>query len=532
MGLLDQALSTFRRSQGPSGSAGAGPYPELNTSSSGQTAQSARASGGMSPEAAAYNAQPKGAFPATAAAKPTFESRLSKIGNANGMARVGGGLQGALAANSMVRDGVGVDNATDLASGAAKFAGPVGVVGSTAFDVGKLAGKVLMPDALAVGLAKAANVITGNSDRNRESQSTVGTNMDEIRRVAAENPNGATAKLLSGGAQLQAAAPKQPQTPQQSEQSPGLLQMPQLSEQSPGLPQMPQSSGQSAQLLREIVSRLANVQPSAGANRPIPTAVQQYSAPPALDTSMVAGDATGIATLAKIAAQRPKAAEWAAGMKRAKNQDALQQKYQEMDDENARAGDILKIQGLGKSLDILSALNQREQDLDLNMQRRGTEQSQDTEKRYDKRIETTFCPAFDKDGKPNEARQKFDTALNAYLDQAGIDKRQLDPGTFEKILLSSQSPAYNPSPGIGSQLLQKALGGSTAATANSMDATRPTGEQALGGVFVKTADGRYKLASDVHGGGTLTDIFNPPNREVQSRFAKEAAEAAKRRRGN
>lgn len=520
MGLLDQALSTFRRSQGPSGSAGAGPYPELNTSSSGQTAQSARASGGMSPEAAAYNAQPKGAFPASAAAKPTFESRLSKLGDANGMARVGGGLQGALAVNSMVRDGVGVDNTTDLASGAAKFAGPVGVVGSTAFDVGKLAGKVLMPDAMAVGLAKAANVITGNSDRNRESQSTVGANMDEIRRVAAENPNGATAKLLSGGAQVQAVAPKQTQP-----------QTPQLSEQSPGLPQIPQSSGQSAQLLREIASRLANVQPSAGVNRQVPAAVQQYDAPPTLDTSMVAGDATGIATLGKLAAQHSKAAEWVAGMKRAKNQDALQQQYQEMDDENARAGDILKMQGLGKSLDLLGALNQREHELGLTMNKLAYDRAEDTEKRYDKRIETTFGPAFDKDGKPNEARQKFDTALNAYLDQAGIDKRQLDPGTFEKILLSSQSPAYNPSPGIGSQLLQKALGGSTAATANSMDATQPTGEQALGGVFVKTADGRYKLASDVHGGGTLTDIFNPPNREVQSRFAAEA-EAAKRRRGN
>jgi hypothetical protein len=281
-----------------------------------------------------------------------------------------------------------------------------------------------------------------------------------------------------------------------------------------------------------LVDQLSNARSTAPAVRAAPNAASSFREPPALDTSMVAGDATGLGTLAKIAAQQPAAAEWAAGMRRAKNQDALQLQAEAAGDLNARAGDQLKMQGLSKAADIYAQQAQRQHERGLARNKLEYDRAEDTEKRYEKRIEDTFGPAFDKDGKANPNRQKFETALNAYLDQAGVDKRQLDPSTFEKILLASQSAAYNPSPGIGSQLLQKALGGSTAATTNAMDATQPTSEQALGGVFVRTADGRYKLASDVHGGGTLTDIFSAPNREVQSRFAKEAAEAAKRRQEN
>lgn len=280
-----------------------------------------------------------------------------------------------------------------------------------------------------------------------------------------------------------------------------------------------------------LVDQLVTARPSAPAVRAAPNAASSFREPPSLDTSMVAGDATGLGTLAKIAAQQPAAAEWAAGMRRAKNQDALQLQAEAASDLNARAGDQLKIQGLSKAADIYAQQAQRQHERGLARNKLEYDRAEDNEKRYEKRIEDTFGPAFDKDGKANPNRQKFETALNAYLDQAGVDKRQLDPSTFEKILLASQSAAYNPSPGIGSQLLQKVLGGSTAATTNAMDATQPTADQALGGVFVKTADGRYKLASDVHGGGTLTDIFSAPNREVQSRFAKEAA-AAKRRQEN
>lgn len=294
--------------------------------------------------------------------------------------------------------------------------------------------------------------------------------------------------------------------------------------QQPGAPQEDKFS--------RLIDRLATTRATAPAVRVAPSAAANYTQPPELDTSMVAGDATGLATLAKINAQYPAAAKWAAGMKQAKNQDALQLQAEAAGDLNARAGDLLRMQGLGKAADIYALQAQRQHERGLARNKLDYDRASDTEKRYEKRIDDTFGPAFDKDGKPNVARQRFDTAINAYLDQAGIDKRQLDSSTFEKILLSSQSEAYNPSPGIGSQLLQKALGGSTAATTNAMDATQPTSEQALGGVFVRTADGRYKLASDVHGGGTLTDIFSAPNREVQSRFAKEAAEAAKRRQEN
>ena len=517
MGLLDRAMSAMRGSSTPATPTGT-PFPDLSGAQGATTAQAARATGGMSPEAAAYNAQPKGAFTPSAApvAKPGLAARaLNSVGNSAVLAKIGGVAQGGLAAKDMATNGVGVDNTTNLISGAAKFAGPVGIVGSTAFDVGKAGGKSL-PDMVTTGLARAYNYVTGNGDRNRENLSTVTPNWDEIRKVAADNPEGKTAALLAGQSPVDTPVRPSVQTPTPTPQAAATVAT------NPSAPE---------DKFSRLVDQLSNAQSTAPVVRVAPAAASNYREPPKLDTGMVAGDATGLGTLAKINAQYPAAAEWAAGMKRAKNQDALQLQAEAAGDLNARAGDQLKMQGLSRAADIYAQQAQRQHERGLAMNKLAYDRANDTEKRYEKRIEDTFGPAFDKDGKANPNRQKFETALNSYLDQAGIDKRQLDPDTFEKIMLSSQSAAYNPNPGVGSQLLQKMLGGSTAATANSMDATRPTGDTALGGVYVKTADGRYKLSSDVHGGGVVTDVFNAPNREVQSRFAREAA-AAKRRQEN
>ena len=209
MGLIDESISAVKRGLSkamPSASTPGAPLPTITPSvevAGPQTAQAARAAGAVSPEAAAFNASrsaaPVVAGAAPVAAKAGLASRaIGALGNASKLAKVGGAVQGGRAAKNMVDNGVGLDNATDLISGAAKFGGPAAIVGSTALDVGKGIGKSsLMPDSVARGLAKAANYVTGNGYRNN-TESSLTPNWGEINRVAAEHPGGRTAALLNG----------------------------------------------------------------------------------------------------------------------------------------------------------------------------------------------------------------------------------------------------------------------------------------------------------------------------------------------
>lgn len=559
MGLLDRAMSAMRGTSTPATPTGT-PFPDLSGAQGATTAQTARAtqgpttaqaaraSGGMSPEAAAYNAQPKGGF--TQSTVPSANTSLGyRAGQAinqatgassltglagkaiKGAVKVGGkalplagaayGMYEAVSDKDKFYDDPNVsflDKASqfgrDVIPHAAGYAGSV---------LGGAAGAALTPEFAFAGAIPGA--AAGYPVGFRLAREAIDENGDTYKAWKAAHPSAPVEAGPKAAIPEQSVVHRGPATP------------PPAATGSTGATSAPDDK------FSRLVDQLSNAQPTAPVVRVAPAAASSYREPPKLDTSMVAGDATGLGTLAKINAQYPAAAEWSAGMKRAKNQDALQLQAEAAGDLNARAGDQLKMQGLGKAADIYAQQAQRQHERGLAMNKLAYDRANDTEKRYEKRIEDTFGAAFDKDGKPNQARQKFETALNSYLDQATEvlpdgrvvsaprDKRSLTPDEFEKILLSSQSAAYNPTPGVGSQLLQKVLGGSTAATANSMDATRPTGDTALGGVFVKTADERYKLGADVHGGGVVTDVFNAPNREVQSRFAREAA-AAKRSQGN
>ncbi len=486
MSLLDRAMSAIRSTSTQANPVGT-PFPDLNAARGDATAQAARTTGGMSPEAAAYSAQPKGAFPASAVASPTLETRLSKLGEAKGLARAGGALQSGLAVNNMINRGVGVDNLTDMASGVAKFAGPVGVVGSTSFDVGKIAGRNMLPDSVATGLAKVYNYATGNGDRNRDNLSTVGMNQAAVDRVVADNPDGKAAKFIGSGKTTADEVLAQKQTQVQAEKQ--------------KLPDPGEDK------FSKVVASLSDFK-AASKPRSTPSAAASYQAPPELDFSSVKGDLTGIGTLNKVNSQAPAVARWAAGMKQAKYNDALQMQYDNMEDVNARAGDLLRMQGLGRAADIYSTVAQRRFDREITLGQRAYQHAQDNEKRFNEALDSLYGPVLDKDGKPNAKRSVAENAIRANMANNGMTSRgQYTPAQQDLLMRSIDLSGYEPSPSLVSDAWQKVTGHNPAHEADPIRATvAQEGEsgvpvRGLGGVGLIDANGRWKSTSDMGKGG-------------------------------
>lgn len=506
MGLIDRAMSAMRSTSTPATPAGT-PFPDLSRAQGGTTAQAARATGVMTPEAAAYNAQPKGAFPASAAsAKPG----LQRAGNIAGKSV--GAIQGVLAAKDMLSNGVGLDNATNLISSGAKFAGPMGMVGASAFDVGKIVGKSpLMPDSVATGLAKAYNYVTGNGDRNKGDLSTVGANMSAIDKVIAEYPNGRAAKLRETGS-LSTDPTSDQKQPQVDTQAQHALQ-----------------ASQGEDKFSKMVDSLADFKPATQV-RATPSAAASYRAPPELDFSHVQGDLTGIGTLNKVNAQAPAVANWAAGMKQAKYNDAMQMQYDNMNDANARAGDQLKIQGLGKAADIYSTVAQRRFDREMTLGQRAYQHSQDNEKRFNDALDSQYGPVLDKDGKPNSKRSAAENAIRANMANNGMTSRgQYSPAQQDLIIRSIDLPGYEPSPSIVSDAWQKFTGHNPvhevdpirATTAQEGESGAPT--HGPGGVGLIDANGRWKTTSDMGKGG-LVEGANAQISRLQAKLKRDQDE--------
>lgn len=467
------------------------------------------------PVAMAGTAVPSGdptAKPVTWGGQATTSPGLSRatrvanaVGNASTIAKLGGALQGGMAAKSMVDDGVGVDNTTSLASGAAKFAGPVGVVGSTAFDVGKAAGKSgLMPDSVAMGLAKATNWITGNGSRNN-TESTLKPNMAEINRIAEANPNGLTAARLAADS----AGPNAVQPPAQA-------------------PVAPTSSAVPAQVeapskFEQIAERLASQQGYQPVARQSAVAAQE--APPKLDTSMVAGDSTGLATMAALNSQRGLAADWSAGMKRARGLDAQNMAYDAIDARGRDEAAQREMQGLGKAADIYALQAQRQSERAVAANRGALEQRDENEKRINSQMDRDFGPSTFKDGKDlNEARTRAELQMQTVLGRVGKVRGDLNPQQYQELRDAIQTGAAGDQ-GWLADFTNKIMGYNGATTNDAIKATQTTGERGPGGIGEVTADGRVKWADTLRHGG----LFGGGNQEAIERSRRDNEEAARAR---
>ncbi|WP_018609479.1 hypothetical protein [Uliginosibacterium gangwonense] len=535
---IDPSVASNAVSRYGSASAAEGPLAS--------TAVGARANGMMSPEAAAFRASqtPNVASTTEAPAQVAGQaSRLAKFGKGLGLA--GGVLQTAGALGDMGNRGVNADNATDFAAGGALtyglLANPAVATGAGALTAGKFIGKNLVPDNMAVGLARAWNSLTGNSAANR-TEPGLQVNQDLINQIAKEHPNGMTAGMLSGQPMQssQEAPALSQQVPQQTVQPVGLRQPVADLINSNGVPPAgtgwvrnnstgkTMNVGGQAQGYQPVDAASVGGNAGGGGNQPTRRVSNEQSvgAPPAIDTSLESNDPSGMKTLFKLYAQQPAAAQYAGAINRAKTADNLGFQYANLDTNADLQRQQMQQQGLFKAADLAMQRQNLQYNREMAINQLGYQRRMDNEKRINDQLDKDFGQAYDKDNKPNQARQKAELGFNNVLAQAGLSRGDITPQMYNVIHDAVQSPAWDTDPGILNNLVQKLMGYSTSTTNNPLKATAATGLRGPGGVGFVTGDNRLKFGSSLGYGG----LVDGGNQEAQDRYRQELQNLSDQRR--